>query len=123
MRAFIFSLLIFALTLPEMLLPIKGENVIFLVDRSASMKGSEEQILTWINKSVQSKNKMDSYAIVSTGNHAAVEQSLTKMGDPIQEFSTQVGGDNTNIEQGIQLASALIPNHQKRKNHLVFRWE
>ncbi|MBU5214404.1 VWA domain-containing protein [Heyndrickxia oleronia] len=113
LRAFIFSLLIFALTLPEMLLPIKGENVIFLVDRSASMKGSEEQILTWINKSVQSKNKMDSYAIVSTGNHAAVEQSLTKTGDPIQEFSTQVGGDNTNIEQGIQLASALIPNHQK----------
>lgn len=113
LRAFIFSLLIFALTLPEMLLPIKGENVIFLVDRSASMKGSEEQILTWINKSVQSKNRMDSYAIVATGNHAAVEQSLTKMGDPIQEFSTQVGGDNTNIEQGIQLASALIPNHQK----------
>ncbi len=35
-------LLVFALTSPYLLLPIKEEQVIFLVDRSASLNGTEE---------------------------------------------------------------------------------
>lgn len=111
-RALVYLLLILALTVPHILLPIKGENVIFLVDRSASMKGSEDQILTWIQKSWETKKKDDSFAIISTGKSAAFEQSLTKDEEPIQEFSTEVGEEDTNIKQGIDLATSLIPSNQ-----------
>ncbi|MGE8206725.1 VWA domain-containing protein [Heyndrickxia sp. NPDC080065] len=113
LRSIIFLLLIFALTVPQILLPVKGENVIFLVDRSASMKGTDTQILSWIEESMRSKKKQDSFGIVSIGKTAAVEQSLTSDEEPIQQFSSKVGEDQTNIEQGIQLAASLIPNYQK----------
>nr|WP_249310297.1 VWA domain-containing protein [Bacillus sp. FJAT-49736] len=113
LRAIIFFLFIFALTVPQMLLPVKGENVIFLVDRSASMRGSDEKILAWIEKSIKSKKHADSYSIISLGKTAAIEQSLNKKSDLIQQFSTKLDEGETNIEEGIQLASSLIPENQK----------
>lgn len=112
LRTLIFILIIFALTVPQMLLPVKGENVIFLVDRSASMKGTEDKILAWIEKSMKEKHKDDSFSIVTLGKTASVEQSLNKKGT-IQQFSTDIDDGETNLEEGIQLAASLIPENQK----------
>ncbi len=49
------STLVFALAAPYILLPIKEEQVLYLVDRSASMKGTEEEMASFIEESLQSK--------------------------------------------------------------------
>lgn len=52
------STLVFALAAPYILLPIKEEQVLYLVDRSASMKGTEEEMASFIEESLQSKKRM-----------------------------------------------------------------
>ncbi|MEK5392171.1 VWA domain-containing protein [Margalitia sp. FSL K6-0131] len=113
LRAIIFLLIIFALTVPQMLLPVKGENVIFLVDRSASMQGTEDKAVAWIGGSIQSKHKDDSYSIITIGKNAAMEQPLNRKETPIQQLSADIDEGETNLEEGIQLAASLIPENQK----------
>ena len=45
----------FALAGPYLLLPIKEEQIIYLVDRSASMNGTEDEMVQFIQESLQSK--------------------------------------------------------------------
>ncbi|MFC4319855.1 VWA domain-containing protein [Litchfieldia salsa] len=109
LRTVIFILLISALTVPQILLPLKGEHVVFLVDRSDSVQNGDALALEWIEKSVESKGNDDSFSIVTMGNHALLEQSMGKQKQTISEFNTKVDGGETNIEAGIQFASSLLP--------------
>nr|WP_233711364.1 VWA domain-containing protein [Lederbergia citrisecunda] len=110
-RAVVFSFIILSLVTPQLVFKTNERNVVFLVDSSASMMGTENEILTWIEKSVQSKKEKDQFAILSLGKNVAVEQSLHANSDVIQEFSTNINRYDTNIEQGIQLASSMFPSN------------
>ena len=59
LRLVIFSLIIIALTIPQVLLPVKGQTVIFLADRSASIGSNEKSY----SKSVMSVSKFLSLAL------------------------------------------------------------
>jgi Ca-activated chloride channel homolog len=108
LRSFVFMLIIFALTVPQVLLPVKGETIVFLVDRSASVKGTEEKVLDWIEKSVSGKGKDDSYAIVSFGKNAVTEQALGKKSMPVLQFNGKIDDRETDIESAIQFASSMF---------------
>lgn len=110
LRGIIFLLLIFALTVPQIRLPVKGDTVIFLIDRSASVQGSEQRILDWIEKSMSQKEAEDSYAIVSFGKNTAVEQALDMTDEPIIDFQAKVDRSETDLEGALTFASSLIPN-------------
>lgn len=112
LRTLIFSLLIIALTIPQILLPISEEKIIFVVDRSASVHGSEEQILDWIEKSLDKKNSHQSYAVVSFAKGATVETTLSKTKKDIHTLNGASDPGETNIEEGLQFAEALLPNQE-----------
>lgn len=110
-RFILFSLLIFALTIPQILLPVKGETVIFLTDRSASVKNSEDVALAWIENSISYKHKEDAFAIATIGENVALEQSLGIENKSINEFNSEIRTGETNLAAGIQFASSLIPRN------------
>jgi Ca-activated chloride channel homolog len=109
LRTAIFTLLILALAVPQILLPVKGENVIFLVDRSDSVRNGDNIALDWIEKSVKSKDKEDAFSIVTMGKNAFLEQALSKQKLSVTEFNTKVDGSETDIESGIQFAASILP--------------
>lgn len=110
-RSIVFSLLIFALTLPQMVIRTNDLNVVFVVDVSASMMETEKEIYTWINNSIHEKNLTDQFAIVSVGKEANVEQSKRSNPELVQLDSDKENRTDTNLEQGIHLASSLLPNN------------
>nr|WP_280518504.1 VWA domain-containing protein [Lederbergia wuyishanensis] len=110
-RGLVFTLIIISLATPQLVFKIDERNVVFLVDSSASMIGTQDEILSWIEKGVISKREKDQFAIISLGKNAAVEQSLNVNKDVIQELSTNIDKYDTNIEQGIQLASSIFPSN------------
>lgn len=111
MRMIVFALLIFSLTIPQILLPIKGETVIFLTDRSASVKNAENEALEWIENSVMEKQKEDAFAVVTVGENVSLEQQVGTQKNPITAFNSKVNEAETNLEAGIQFASSLIPRN------------
>lgn len=111
LRTGVYILLITALTVPLILWPVRGETVIFLVDRSKSVDNSKEISLDWIEKSLESKDKDDEFAIVSFGENALVEQQLGSEETLISDYQTTVRANETSIEEGLHLASSLIPDN------------
>ncbi len=107
-RSLVFFLIVFALTVPQLLLPIKGTTVVFLADQSASVSTAESDLLAWIEKSVEQKNIDDSFAIASFGGDVAAEQSLTNKESVISQFSGEVDETETSIESGLRFASSFI---------------
>jgi Ca-activated chloride channel homolog len=108
-RTAIFTLLITALAVPQILLPVKGENVIFLVDRSDSVRNADDVTLDWVEKSVSKKGREDAYSIVTMGKDALLEQGFGKEKLSLASFNTKVNGGETDIESGIGFAASILP--------------
>lgn len=111
LRSLIFICLIFAISVPQILLSTKGA-VIFVVDRSASVKGTEAKMLEWIEKSVNAKKADQPFAVVSFGKEAMLEQQLDTKNKVTTQLNSEIGQNETNIEGAIGFASSLIPEHQ-----------
>lgn len=109
LRMAIFTLLILALSVPQILLPVKGQNVVFLVDRSESVKGSDDVALDWIEKSIESKGNEDAFSVVTVGKDAILEQGLNEQKQSVTQFNTKVDGGETNLEAGIGFAASIFP--------------
>lgn len=112
LRTCVYILLITALTVPQILWPVQGETVVFVVDRSKSVESKQGTSLDWIEKGVENKNGKDSYAIIAFGENALVEQQTGKDSALISDFRTAVSANETNIEEALHLAASLIPAHK-----------
>ncbi|WP_407407762.1 VWA domain-containing protein [Peribacillus sp.] len=111
LRSCIFFLIVLALSVPQLLQPIKGSMVVFLVDRSASVKDSDTKSLAWIEKSVETMGRDDSFAVAAFGGSAVAEQALSTKHTPISQFSGEVEEEASQLDSGIQFASSLIPSY------------
>lgn len=112
LRSAVFFLIVFALTIPQLLLQVKGTDVLFLVDRSASMANTDQDVLAWIEKSVDEKGKDDRYAIVSFGKNTSTEQSFTKKNEVISQFSSEIEQSDTSIESAVRFGSSYFSNER-----------
>ncbi|WP_062105273.1 VWA domain-containing protein [Bacillus niameyensis] len=112
LRSSSFGLLIISLAVPQILMKTDEYHIVFVADTSASMKGTDEEILSWIEKSVEHKKEKDQFAILALGKDAALEQAFSNNPDIIQTFSTRVDRYDTNFENGLQLAQSLFPSGQ-----------
>ncbi|MDQ0270259.1 VWA domain-containing protein [Cytobacillus purgationiresistens] len=110
-RITVFTLLILALSIPQLYLPIKGERVVFLVDRSASVTGTEAESLAWIEESVKHKGAKDEFAIASFAENIVLDQNLGNQSESLTEFNGAINETETNMESGLQFASSLIPQN------------
>ncbi|MCJ7841699.1 VWA domain-containing protein [Lederbergia sp. NSJ-179] len=112
LRSLSFLFLIASLTIPQLVHKIDERNVVFVADVSASMKGTDEQMLDWISNSLDEKREKDGFAIVAMGKEAGVEQAFHHQSELIQKFSGEIDPYDTNYEKGIQLAQSILPTQR-----------
>lgn len=115
-RLLILTLLILALTGIELLFPISGETVVFVLDKSASMKNNTEAV-EYIQEAIDNKQENDKYAIISVGTKAVVEQPMSNNNQI--SIGANINPNGTNIADGIRLANGMIPNNSNGRIVLV----
>ncbi|MCK9905254.1 VWA domain-containing protein, partial [Frankia sp. Cpl3] len=113
LRTLIFTLLIFALAGTQLLYPVQAETIIFVVDRSASMK-DDARVASFVQNAIDNKPAVDQYGIVSVGQTAGVEQPITTKAE-LTPFGLEVGKHATNLAEGIRLATGMIPSTARGK--------
>lgn len=101
-------LLVFAISSPYLLLPVKEEQVVFLIDRSASVEGTEDAALGFIEESLQSKKETHQVGIYSFASNLQTESILTDTLEHAPELSEMTNDGETNIAQAIQLATGIV---------------
>ncbi|MBS7531059.1 VWA domain-containing protein [Hazenella sp. IB182353] len=116
-RTLIFLLLILALARMEWMYPVQGKTIVFVVDRSASIADSDIAFQQ-VEKALQDKKPEDQIAIVTVGEEAVVEQSLSTA-DTISSFSAVINKHATNLASGLRLASGFISDEMKGKVVLI----
>ena len=107
LRIVAIACLILALTNPYVLLPVEDEQVIFLVDRSASTKHDIDQAIEFINESLKSKQNNHSVGIYSFSNYVQTEAILSKELQSVPVLSAMKAENQTNIEEAINLAKSI----------------
>ncbi|MBD8028125.1 VWA domain-containing protein [Ureibacillus sp. Re31] len=100
--------LVFALCAPYLLLPVKEEQVVFLIDRSASVEGTTEQAVAFIEESLQSKKNSHLVGVYSFASDLQTESILTDTLEHVPELSEMTKESETNIAQAIQLSTGIV---------------
>lgn len=93
---------------PYLLLPIKEEQIIYLMDRSASMKGTEEQAITFIEESLEAKAENHLVGIYSFASNLQTESVLTETIEHVPNLSEMAMEQETNIAQALQLVTGIV---------------
>ncbi|MGF9976405.1 VWA domain-containing protein [Viridibacillus arvi] len=112
MRVVAISLLIFALSAPYILLPVKEEQVVFLVDRSASMKGTEKDIASWIQESIESSKDYQSKGVYSFASGVQTDLGLTADNINLPVWSALKDSGQTNLANALQLVSNVVDRNK-----------
>jgi len=107
-RLIVFMLLILALTLPQILYPIKGISTVFVLDRSESVKNQEGSMYAAVEEAVSKMAPEDRYAIVTVAEDARIGQSLSSRETGIAANELVEDRSYTNLADGLQLASSLF---------------
>ena len=102
------ALLVFAMSSPYLLLPVKEEQIVYLIDRSASVEGAKQQSVAFIEESLQSKEEHHHVGIYSFASEFQTESILSNTLEHVPELSEVSGEGGTNIAQAIQLASGIV---------------
>lgn len=105
-------LLLFALTSPYLLLPVKDEMVLFLVDRSASTTGTDQDVYSWIEQSLKNKKANQSVGIYTFGENFQTELKMTNGEVSVPVFSALKEPGETNIARALQLASNVADSNK-----------
>ncbi len=107
-RGLMLVLLLLAISGFGISLPSRIGTVVLVADRSLSMPGgSQEQqkeVADSVYKTMGSGNQM---AVISFGERTAVEQPPQTT--PFSGFTNDVGGEASNLTDGVDLALSLIP--------------
>lgn len=80
-------LLVFAICSPYLLLPVKEEQVVYLIDRSASLDGVEDQAISFIEEGLKAKNENHHVGIYSFASNLQTESMLTDTLEHVPELS------------------------------------
>ncbi|WP_431809657.1 VWA domain-containing protein [Brevibacillus agri] len=112
-RFVLFALLVLALAGTQLLTPVQAKTVVFVVDRSASMK-DDPRVLSFLREAIGQKRPEDKYAIVAVGAEAAVDQPLTTRAE-LAPLGVEVNRQATDLAEGIRLAAAMIGSNTRGK--------
>lgn len=105
----VFCLLV-ALLNPYLLLPVEEEQVIFLIDRSASIGSDENQAVTFIQEALKSKKEHQHVGIYSYARQLQAEANLSQAVDTMPPLSLMQDIGDTNIENALKLTSSIAGN-------------
>lgn len=109
LRAAALLSLVLAMCQPAIRLPDRAGTIVVVADRSESMPEDasrrEKEIIDLLEARMSSRDRL---AVVSFGHRVAVERApqVGKFGG----FNAEVGGDGSNLGDGVETALALLPN-------------
>lgn len=109
-RSFILLLIVILLAQVQPYRVNEQRNVVFVADRSDSMN-DDDRIGRWIAEAWRGKEDEDAGGIISFGEHAVVDRSLTKGALPEEDaytFLTGLQGGYTDLAKGLQLGAAML---------------
>ncbi|GAA0133411.1 VWA domain-containing protein [Paenibacillus sp. YSY-4.3] len=107
LRATIVILLILALAGFQTFTLVKNKEVVFLIDRSASMENTDAA-MAWAVQASGAKGEQDSVAVVSAGLDGAIEKNLDPLPLSSGGAKAEVNAAFTHLEKGLQLGSSLF---------------
>jgi uncharacterized membrane protein len=111
--------LIFALAGFQWLLPVEGMNVFYLLDRSDSIPGPQQEAAReWVNRSAKAKKTGDQAGVIVFGSEASIEF----LPNPIVELSkvqAVVGTERSDLAGAIRLGTAALPETGQKRLVLV----
>ncbi|TQR08328.1 VWA domain-containing protein [Psychrobacillus soli] len=100
--------LILGLTNPYLLLPIKEEQVLFLVDRSASVQGTDSQVTSFIEQSLDSRKNTQLVGVYTFADDFQSEVALTAGEINLPVFTPMKAPGDTDIARALQLATGIV---------------
>lgn len=106
-RIFAVMLIMFAIASPYVYMPVKEEQVLFLIDRSASMAGTEDEAVKFIEESLKVKKENHAVGIYSFASNFQTEAMLSKTVEHVPTLGEMREVDETDMEQALQLASSI----------------
>lgn len=113
-RSLLWAVLVLAVSSPQLATIVDEQNVLFLVDRSASVSRSEqERASEFIREALASKPENDRAGTAVFGRTTAIEQPLSRTPD-FAEFSVQPDSDYTDIERALRAGLSLLPSGNRR---------
>ncbi|PZX08126.1 von Willebrand factor type A domain-containing protein [Psychrobacillus insolitus] len=107
--------LVFGITNPYLLLPIKEEQIIFLVDRSASVQDTDQVVVDWIEESLNARKDSHLVGVYTFAEDFQSEVSITDGEVNLPVFTPMKSPGNTDIARAIQLSTGIVePNKATR---------
>lgn len=100
--------LVFAIASPYLQLPVKEEQVVFLVDRSASTEGTIDDSVVFIGESLQAKKDNHLVGIYSFASNLQTESILSESTEKVPPLGEVVDYSETNIAQALQLTTGIV---------------
>ncbi len=114
-RVIVLAAIIFAIAGLQLLRPLEGMNVYFVLDRSASIPASQEEAAkAYINSVSKLKKHVDKVGIIVFGSEASIESSPNPLVD-VQKIQAVVGRDRTDIAAAIRLGTAAFPESGQKR--------
>lgn len=106
------TLLIFAMSGPNILLPVKEEQILFVVDRSASTSGTDQAVNDFLNQAIEQKKSHQAVGLYTFDGSFQTQVPLAKTTSEIPEFMDSTEKGMTNIAESLQLASNLADRNK-----------
>lgn len=114
-RATLLSLLVLAMTQPELHFKNEGVCVLFLVDRSDSISDQQKKFATdYIQESTQKLGPKDQFGIIAFGRTPMLDQSPSSRA-AIAPILSKIDGSATDLSSAIRLASGIFPDGKAKR--------
>lgn len=112
LRFIAFFCLLFAATSPYLSLPIRQQQVVFLIDRSASMKGTDVSVGSWIEEGLKIRKNEQSVGVYSFAKGIQTDVGITNEAIQLPKWQDLSDTSETNIASALQLVTNMLPKNK-----------
>ena len=114
-RLVVVLLVVLAIAGLQWLKPLEGMNVFYLLDRSDSIPGPQQELARdYVNQSFEHSQEGDRGGVLVFGTDAALESSAQPVVD-LQKIHAVIGTERTDIAGAVRLASAAFPETGQKR--------
>lgn len=113
-RLLLITVIVLGLCGLSVALPQGREAVVFVADLSASDASGRTSMEAAINHALQQRPADDVAGVISVGRDAAVEQAPARAVS-FSGFQGSINPDYTNLERGLELAGATLPDGYRKR--------
>jgi uncharacterized membrane protein len=114
-RVLVLAALVFALAGLEILRPIEGMNVFFVLDRSDSIPSAQQEAARdYVVRVARQKKPRDKAGVIVFGSEASIEASPSSALD-LQKIQAVVGTERTDLAAAIRLGTAAFPETGQKR--------